>query len=84
MQFDIVVFTVYIFLFQTFGAYCSPWNTWKPTAACLLPHLGGILGGFITRKNIKNWYEKVCMFVQLTSIETGFLFFLSLNFQLLF
>lgn len=25
----------------------------------LLPHLGGIIGGLITRKSIKEWYEKL-------------------------
>lgn len=30
----------------------------KPISLTLLPHLGGFLGGFITRKNVKNWYDK--------------------------
>jgi len=30
----------------------------KPLAFTLLPHIGGIAGGLITKNNIKNWYDK--------------------------
>ncbi|CAG5127035.1 unnamed protein product [Candidula unifasciata] len=29
----------------------------RPLAMILLPNLGGFVGGFITRRNIKTWYE---------------------------
>ncbi|ELU04657.1 hypothetical protein CAPTEDRAFT_155053 [Capitella teleta] len=29
----------------------------KPTAMTILPHLGGIMGAVITRKNMKPWYD---------------------------
>lgn len=36
----------------------------KPAAAVILPNLGGIAGGFITKRAIPNWYE-----VRLKSIK---------------
>ena len=59
VQFGIVLINS-VFFTPDFSRTFLTMEYLKPTAACLLPHLGGILGGFITRKNIKNWYEKVC------------------------
>ncbi|XP_063402911.1 translocator protein-like isoform X1 [Mytilus trossulus] len=28
-----------------------------PVGATLLPHIGGVLGGFVSRKNMKTWFE---------------------------
>ena len=28
-----------------------------PVGASLLPHVGGFLGGYVTKNNIKTWYE---------------------------
>ena len=30
---------------------------WSAVAACILPNVGGIVGGLITRKNIPIWYK---------------------------
>lgn len=32
---------------------------WPVVGATVLPNLGGIAGGYFTRKAIKNWYEKL-------------------------
>ena len=35
-------------------------DTWiKPVGFTLFPHIGAFAGAIITKKNIKNWYEKV-------------------------
>lgn len=32
--------------------------SWLPSVSLtLLPHLGGIVGGLITRNQVKNWYD---------------------------
>lgn len=34
-------------------------DTWKIAGAVVLPNLGGIVGGFVTRKNIDPWYKSL-------------------------
>ena len=29
----------------------------RPIGTCFLPSIGGILGGFVTKNNMKTWYE---------------------------
>ena len=33
--------------------------SWEAVGAILLPYIGGFAGSFITRKNIKSWYENL-------------------------
>ena len=35
-----------------------------PVGASLLPHVGGFLGGYVTKNNIKTWYEVSRYFCQ--------------------
>ena len=50
-----------VLLYLSFGVSCSfEWSkmAWlKALGFTLLPQIGGIAGGFITKKNIPNWYE---------------------------
>ncbi|EDW04781.1 GH10662 [Drosophila grimshawi] len=34
-------------------------NALKIAGAVILPNLGGLLGGYVTRKNLKNWYANL-------------------------
>ena len=45
----------------------------KPVAGALIPHIGGILGSFVSRSNIKSWYEVRISMYTITTF-TAFLF----------
>ena len=38
---------------------------WSAVAASILPNIGGIVGGIITRKNIPTWYKVSCFYCHL-------------------